>query len=101
MMNDTDRKLLKKVFRYNGAKWTYTALAVWFVDAAWNRAQLPKIKPWTRQRVEAFKFLNALTKDYTPRAVYEAAKEVDGGHQDRVERASRRQLMKVIMQAVA
>ena len=75
---------------------------VWrFVDAAWNRAQLPKIKPWTRQRVEAFKFLNALTKDYTPRAVYEAAKEVDGGHQDRVERASRRQLMKVIMQAVA
>jgi hypothetical protein len=69
-----DRKILTKVFKENGADWTYKALAVWY--AVMPLDELTKVKRWTTRRLAAFRFLRELIEDYTFNAIYNAADEI-------------------------
>jgi hypothetical protein len=68
------RRILALVFKDCGADWTYKALAVWYGNPF---EELANVKPWPKKSLAAFYFLRDITREYTFKAVYDAALEIE------------------------
>lgn len=75
-MRESDRKILRQVFKDHGADWVYKALAVWYIPDEVPFEELAKVKRWSKKRMAAFRFLRDIIGDYTFKAIYDAAEEI-------------------------